>query len=182
MNINHVTFISLALFLFSCESGEKTRTYRLPKPKIQVKADSSSSQSRGFKWIKPASWIPSAGSSMRLASFDVPYKGGAGDFSLIILAGDGGGIVPNINRWRGQLGLEPQLQHEIESSMIDHEGELGEYSIINIVNNQNNSAFLAAIIPLKKQTLFAKLSIDVSGIAEVESDFAEFCSSIHFTQ
>ena len=182
MIINRVIFITLALFSFSCESSDKTRTYRLPKPKVQVQAESSSSQSRGFKWRNPKSWIPSSGSSMRLASFDVPYKGGMGDLSLILLAGDGGGIVPNINRWRRQLGLEPQLQHEIESSMVYQEGLLGMYKLINIMNNQDNSAFLAAIIPLEKQTLFAKLSIDVSGIAEVESDFVEFCSSIHFTE
>ena len=66
--------------------------------------------------------------------------------------------------------------------MVDKEGLLGMYKIINIMNDQDNSAFLAAIIPLEKHTLFAKLSIDVSGIAEVESDFVEFCSSIYFTQ
>ena len=113
MIINRVIFITLALFLFSCESSDTTRTYRLPKPKVQVQAESSSSQSSSFKWRNPKSWIPSSGSSMRLASFDVPYNGGIGDFSLIQLTGDGGGIVPNINRWRVQLGLEPQLQHEI---------------------------------------------------------------------
>ena len=182
MIINRVIFITLALFSFSCESGDKTRTYRLPKPKVQVQAESSTSQSRGFKWRNPKSWIPSSGSTMRLASFDVPYKGGMGDFSLILLSGDGGGIVPNINRWRGQLGLEPQLLHEIESSIVDQEGALGMYKLINIMNNQNNAAFLTAIIPLENQTLFAKLSITVSAIAEVESDFVEFCSSIHFTQ
>ena len=182
MVINRVIFINIALFLFSCESDNGTRTYRLPKPKVKVQIESSSNQSRGFTWRNPNSWIPSSGSSMRLVSFDVPYKEGIGDFSLVLLAGDGGGIVPNINRWRGQLGLEPQLLPEIESSMVDHEGELGGYKIINIVNNQDKSAFVAAIIPLGKQTLFAKLSIDISGIAEVEMDFIEFCSSIHFTQ
>jgi len=181
MIINRVIFITLALFLFSCESSDTTRTYRLPKPKVQVQAESSSSQSSSFKWRNPKSWIPSSGSSMRLASFDVPYNGGIGDFSLIQLTGDGGGIVPNINRWRVQLGLEPQLQHEIESSMVDQKGLLGMYKLINIMNNQDNSAFLAAIIPLGNQTLFAKLSINVSAIAEVEADFIEFCSSIHFT-
>ena len=181
MVINRVIFINIALFLFSCESDNGTRTYRLPKPKVKVQIESSSSQSRGFTWRNPNSWIPSSGSSMRLVSFDVPYKGGMGDFSLIILSGDGGGIVPNINRWRGQLGLEPQLQHEIESSMVDQKGLLGMYKLINIMNNQDNSAFLAAIIPLGNQTLFAKLSINVSAIAEVEADFIEFCSSIHFT-
>ena len=182
MIINRVIFITLALFSFSCESDNKTRTYRLPKSKMQVQTESSSSQSRGIKWRKPTSWIPSSGSSMRLASFDVPYKGGVGDFSLIQLAGDGGGIVPNINRWRGQLGLEPQLKHEIESSMVDKEGLLGMYKIINIMNDQDSSAFLAAIIPLEKHTLFAKLSINISAIADVESDFIEFCSSIYITQ
>ena len=181
MTIKQVIFVGFSMILFSCESGDNTRTYRLPKSKVQIKKDSSI-QTLGFKWRNPESWVPSSGSSMRLASFDVPYRGGMGDFSLILLSGDGGGIVPNINRWRGQLGLEPQLLLEIERSMINHKGELGEYKIINIVNNQNNSAFLAAIIPLGKQTLFAKLSINVSGIAEVESEFVEFCSSIHFTQ
>ena len=98
------------------------------------------------------------------------------------LTGDGGGIVPNINRWRVQLGLEPQLQQEIENSMVDKEGLLGMYKIINIMNDQDNSAFLAAIIPLEKHTLFAKLSINISGIADVESDFIEFCSSINIVQ
>ena len=182
MIINRVIFITLALFLFSCESSDKTRTYRLPKPKVQVQAESHSIQSRGFKWRKPKSWIPSSGSSMRLASFDVPCNGGVGDFSLIQLTGDGGGIVPNINRWRVQLGLEPQLQQEIENSMVDKEGLLGMYKIINIMNDQDNSAFLAAIIPLEKHTLFAKLSINISGIADVESDFIEFCSSINIVQ
>ncbi len=93
MIINRVISITLVLFLFSCESSDKTRTYRLPKSKMQVQTESSSSQSRGIKWRKPTSWIPSSGSSMRLASFDVPYKGGVGDFSLIQLAGDGGGII-----------------------------------------------------------------------------------------
>ena len=182
MHIYNVTTFSLVLILCSCDSGDKIRTYRLPKSEVQPEEQSNSHQTMGFKWKKPTNWIPSSGSSMRLASFDVPYKGGTGDFSLILLPGDGGGLVPNINRWRGQLGLEPQSLHEIENSMLYQEGELGGYKIINIVNNQNNSAFLIAIIPLGKQTLFAKLSIDISGVEELESDFIDFCSSIHFTQ
>ena len=52
--------------------------------------------------------------------------------------------------------------------------------MIKIINTQNNSAFLASIIPVENQTLFVKLSADPSGIQEAESDFIFFCSSIHF--
>ena len=33
----------------------------------------------GFIWEKPDSWVPSEGSSMRIASFAIPYSGGSGD-------------------------------------------------------------------------------------------------------
>ena len=63
--------------------------------------------------------------------------------------------------------------------MIEKKGTLGEYKMIRIVNFQNNSAFLVAIIPIENQTLFVKLSADPLGIQEAESDFIFFCSSIH---
>ena len=42
---------------------------------------------------------------MRLASYNVPFDGGVGDLSIIRLAGQAGGDLANVNRWRDQLGL-----------------------------------------------------------------------------
>ena len=152
----------------------------LPKTKPPPQKQSGNSSISGIKWEKPEMWVASNGSSMRLASFEVPYMGGTGDLSVIQLAGTGGGLKPNINRWRRQLNLEPQSLHEIEKDVIEKKGKLGKYKMIRIVNFQNNSAFLVAIIPVENQTLFVKLSADPSGIQEAESDFIFFCSSIHF--
>ena len=44
---------------------------------------------------------------MRLASFEVPYSTGSGDLSIMELSGSGGGLEANVNRWRGQIGLDP---------------------------------------------------------------------------
>ena len=180
MTIKPYFIICTIVILQSCGKDNHTRTYRLPKSEVPPQIQSVNISKSGINWEKPEMWISSSGSSMRLASFEVPYLGGTGDLSVIQLAGTGGGLKPNINRWRRQLNLEPQSLPEIEKDVIEKKGTLGKYKMIRIVNFQNNSAFLIAIIPVKNQTLFVKLSADPSGIQEAESDFIFFCSSIHF--
>ena len=180
MSLKPYFFICTMVILQSCGKDNHTRSYRLPKSEVPPKIQSINSPKSGISWEIPEMWVTSSGSSMRLASFEVPYSGGTGDLSVIQLAGTGGGLMPNINRWRRQLNLEPQSLHEIEKDVIEKKGELGKYKMIRIVNLKNNSAFLVAIIPVENQTLFVKLSADPPGIQEAESDFIFFCSSIHF--
>ena len=180
MTLKLLFLIYTIVILQSCGKDNHIRIYRLPKSEIPPKIKSEHSPKAGINWEKPNMWMPSSGSSMRLASFEVPYSGGSGDLSVIQLAGTGGGLKPNINRWRRQLNLEPQSLPEIEKDVIEKKGTLGKYKMIRIVNFQNNLAFLVAIIPVENQTLFVKLSADPSGIQEAESDFIFFCSSIHF--
>ena len=179
MTLKLYFLIYTIVILQSCGKDNHTRIYRLPKSEVPPKIQPVNSPKSGISWEIPEMWMPSSGSSMRLVSFEVPYSGGAGDLSVIQLAGTGGGLKPNINRWRRQLNLEPQSLPEIEKDVIEKKGTLGEYKMIRIVNFQNNSAFLVAIIPIENQTLFVKLSADPSGIQEAESDFIFFCSSIH---
>ena len=180
MSIKPYFLICTIIILQSCGKDNHTRTYHLPKSEVPPKIQPENSPKSGISWEIPKMWVISSGSSMRLASFEVPYSGGTGDLSVIQLAGTGGGLMPNINRWRRQLNLEPQSLHEIEEDVIEKKGKLGKYKMIRIVNFQNNLAFLIAIIPIKNQTLFVKLSADPSGIQEAESDFIFFCSSIYF--
>ena len=111
MIIKQIIFFYLALMMFSCDSKNYTRTYHLPKAKADNFTSSSvdtEAKPSGITWDKPESWIPTKGSSMRLASFTVPYSGGSGDISVIKLGGAGGGLESNVNRWRRQLSLEPK--------------------------------------------------------------------------
>ena len=115
---NQTTFILLAIMLLSCDTDDHVRTYRLPKIKTsknphQIK--DVTIKPSGFTWKKPDSWIPSRGSSMRLASFEIPCSGGVGELSIIQLGGEGGGLEANVNRWRGQIGLGPLSRLEIEA-------------------------------------------------------------------
>ena len=148
--------------VLSCDYSNHTRTYNLPKVKkndFVPQGIKKITEEAELIWEKPDSWIPSKGSSMRLASFSIPYSGGVGDLSVIQLGGRGGGIESNVNRWRQQLDLESQSLIEIENNISNRQGLLGEYSFLQIINQKIDRAFLCAVIPTKSHTIFVKLSI-----------------------
>ena len=164
--------------------NDNTRSYQLKKtnkPKTIDKVVQNKNKSTKLIWEKPISWVPSEGSSMRLASFAIPYSGGTGDLSVIQLGGDGGGLKSNVNRWRRQLNLETVSLIEIEKDIIKKEGQLNIYSMIHIINQEMDSAFLCAIIPTGNYTIFVKLSLKPNGIIEVKDDFITFCSLLNFS-
>ena len=90
----------------------KTGTYNLTEHQKKIlvcsfEAPQPSSKTRSpdvtnLTWELPDSWIPSTGHSMRLASFDIPFSDGVGDLSIVSLGGASGGLLANVNRWRGQ--------------------------------------------------------------------------------
>ncbi|MFG0307245.1 MAG: hypothetical protein ACF8Q5_13630 [Phycisphaerales bacterium JB040] len=53
--------------------------------------------------------------TMRLATYIAPDAGGAVEVALSRFGGRVGGELANINRWRGQMGLEPVGEGELES-------------------------------------------------------------------
>ena len=57
-----------------------------------------------LKYETPPGWTDVGASGMRLVSLKV---GEEAECYVIRLGGDGGGMAGNVNRWRGQLGLEP---------------------------------------------------------------------------
>ena len=182
MFINKSTYFCLFILLFSCTRNDNTRSYQLKKTNKQKTIDKvieNRDKSTKLIWEKPDAWIPSEGSSMRLASFAIPYSGGSGDLSVTQLSGTGGGIEANVNRWRRQLNLEPLSLIEVEKNIIARDGKLGTIRMIQIINEKTDAAFLCAIIPTEHHTIFIKLSLKSVGIIEVEDDFMKFCSSLN---
>ena len=174
-------FLLIIIYIFSygCSKDKYTRTYLMEKSKPVENQTNLEKSSNSLSWEKPKKWVVSKGSNMRIASFDVPFDNETGDFSLIELSGDGGGLESNINRWRRQLNLAPQSLKEIKQNLISHKGKEGAYDVIKIINKDNQLAFICAIIPIKNKTIFAKLSGTASIIETTYNDFISFCSSIN---
>ena len=181
---NQISIILLFIVSLSCDSGHHTRTYHLPKTKVNTFQPSTVervTQISSFTWEKPTLWIPNEGSSMRLASFEIPYSTGSGDLSIMELGGDGGGLEANVNRWRGQIGLDPLTKLEIKDEAGNGVSQIGNYQLFRLINpEKKESAFLAAVFLLESKTLFIKLTASADGVLEIEKDFKDFCSSIKF--
>ena len=145
----------LAFLLISCSSDDDyIKTYKVYKDRMHQILDELESQSE-FYWEKPDSWIQFKGSAMRLASFQVPFSSGYGELSISVLDKDGGGVELNVNRWRKQLGMEPQSILQINNSSTYHINELGQYQIFRIINKSSSDmAYICAIMNVEGKSVF----------------------------
>jgi len=170
----------IILFCFACNKNKYVKTYTLPKLKSAIetiKLENPDNQ-KPFSWSVPKNWIEGDKSSMRLASFSASHNDGIADISITNFSGDGGGLKANVNRWRKQLGLDPQSEEMINKSIIIQNSQLGKYKFIKIQNDSNlESAFLCSIMEIKNSTIFIKMKASTNGINELETEFIQFCSS-----
>ncbi len=97
----------LALILVGCDRRQ-IETYQTPKTPEPTLAIAATHTDSDVTWTLPDGWRqapPSGGSAMRIATFET----GQGDAKLTItitsFPGDVGGLLANINRWRGQVKL-----------------------------------------------------------------------------
>jgi hypothetical protein len=138
----------------------------------------SVSQNNALTWTAPAHWQPKAAGSVRKGSYTVPGDAGAaGDLGITAFPGDTGGLHANVNRWRGQIGLPPVGNAEVESS-IEHIDVNGLHvDFVDLVGPQG-IRLLGAIVPYEKETWFFKLTGPDALIAKERQAFRDFIQTI----
>lgn len=132
------------------------------------------------QWEAPASWqsaLPT--SSMQLARFRISHsQAGAAEITVSVLSGDGGGLLPNVNRWRRQIQLPP-----IESELLgDFTRQLvldGERKGVLVDMDGGQSRVLVAVVSVGEETWFYKMT----GAPDVvEKEIAAFTSFVRSVQ
>ena len=132
-------------------------------------------------WTLPNGWTQEAGGGMRLATLRVKDDLGEAEVSIIKLPGDAGGLGANINRWRGQVGLESADEAKIEEELktTARQSGLGSYYWQILVNDAKpEKAFAVAIVPIDGDVLFVKLMATAEVVQATQQSFLEFCDSI----
>ena len=81
----------------------------------------------------PANWEKQPPAPMRLSSYRVKGADGSlADISLVILSGEAGGVLENVNRWLSQIGQPPLTQEQL-SRQIQHVGtNLGDVLVVDL--------------------------------------------------
>lgn len=179
-------------------STETTNSESLPAghPAISMSGNSSSQMPSGVvpsdvqnapavTWVAPAGWIPEDPGEMRVASFKVAGEGGqTADVSVVPLAGMGGGDFANVNRWRGQVGLQAAPDDELQGSAQNVEAG-GQTAQLYDIAGQNSSdgrptRILGAIQHRDGTTWFIKMTGDTGLVEQQKPAFVSFLKSLNF--
>ncbi len=123
----------LLLALAACSDKDIT-TYRVPKDRGATAASAATAGAQpALHWETPAGWQTQAASGLRAASFLAPGQGGASaDVSVVMFAGAGGGVLANINRWRGQLQLAPVSAEKLPAEVNALDAPGGHFFVADI--------------------------------------------------
>ena len=116
-------------------------------------ASAASASSRELTYDVPPTWTELAASGLRKASFSIGQNGEA---TIISLGAAGGVLLPNVNRWRQQIGLGEIQQEELdrEAKKIEVSGLSGD--LVELIGAEK--AILGVVLQRGEQTWFFKLT------------------------
>lgn len=132
-------------------------------------------------WTLPQGWTSSAPPPMALAGFAT--EGGA-TVSVTMLEGNGGGLLANVNRWRGQIGLSPVDEKELAATSESFESSGDKILLVDLkgtnVRTGKPSRLLGAIVMKATKSWFYKLQGDDEVVGREKARFVEFVKSIRY--
>ena len=140
--------------------------------------ESAVAAGNALTWSAPASWQAKAPGSVRKGSYAIVGNGGAtGDLGITAFPGDTGGLHANINRWRGQIGLQPAGPAEIEGNLERFQANGLSIDFVDLTGPQG-VRLLGAIVPFNNETWFFKLTGPEALIARERAAFRAFLDTI----
>lgn len=185
----------LPVLLFVACQGQDVHTYRIAKENPQTAGDApilaeapampSAQPTTTVHWKTPSEWRALPASGMRLASF--VFEGRAGskvDISIIALPGMAGGDLANVNRWRGQLGLEPLDDAGLVKQSQNVKSRAGEVLVVDFTGMDpkgevpGKARMLGAILSLGDKQWFFKAMGQESAVGQVKPSFLRFLRSL----
>ncbi len=183
-SFNLLTLLLLTCFLFlsSCNSP-KIRSYTIPKEAIPA-LQTAQPQHQHLSWDTPDDWLEKPASGMRLGSYYISNYYGVADMSIVSLSGMDGGLIANLNRWRGQLHLNPVDQSDLPNfhSKRQINGLAFDYFKLTsdtiLANKKENSSMIVAMLKYKEHHYFFKATGEKSMIEKIEPSFLTFLESI----
>jgi hypothetical protein len=157
---------TLLLFLAICScKDEEIRTYKVavePEAEAQPKQDAGgydhAAHSDSVTWRALPGWKAEEAGKFLSAAYTVPELG---RLTVSKLGGDGGGLAANVNRWRGQVGMQPLPEDEVRGQPMPVTGSDREMLLFNLNPDDapaDAEGVFAAVLPLGSETWYFKLT------------------------
>jgi hypothetical protein len=135
-------------------------------------------------WTVPADWKEGQLAQFLVAKFVISGSGDAvASVNVSQLAGDGGGLLPNLNRWRAQLGQPPATEAELAKlPTIDAAGVKATVTDFTGVEARSGkpARLVGVVLPLNGQTWFYKLMGDATLVGQQKDTLVQFVQSAKY--
>jgi hypothetical protein len=191
MRFTLVLFLGLVICLSGCKREElAVREQKAPKqqfaPMMSAAAIPRTSATAGdIIWKTPAGWKELPGSQMRIASFQVSPENPDIQLTVIPLSGESGGLLANINRWEGQIGLPATAETDLPKLVTRAEVDGHPVDLVDMLGPESASPrlrLLGAVMPHGEKTYYFKLSGRADVVGSQKEKFGAFIQSVRFTR
>ncbi|MGC3988989.1 MAG: hypothetical protein QM796_04750 [Chthoniobacteraceae bacterium] len=118
----------------------------------------------------PKEWQQVAPGPMQDAKYTT--EGGA-EVSVSIFPGQVGGVLANVNRWRGQLGLAAIAESDLAGMTKPLAGLPGAV-LVDLAATDGTKRMLAAMVPREAQTAFYKITGTPAAVEAEQARFTQF--------
>jgi hypothetical protein len=136
-------------------------------------------------WAVPPGWQEMPPSEFLTAKFIIAGAGEAqAQVNISQLAGAGGGLLANANRWRGQLGLPQISETDLPALTTSIDSVGGKIQIVDFTGTDSKTGkaarLVGMVVPLAGQTWFYKLMGDEQIVAQQKEAFTKFVQSAKY--
>lgn len=134
-------------------------------------------------WTIPAGWQEGQLAQFLVAKFVIQNGDASAAVNVSQLAGDGGGLAANVNRWHAQLGQSPLTEDDVAKlPTIDVSGVQAALVQINGFDARSGqpASLIGVVLPLGGQTWFYKLMGDAGVVAQQKDAFIQFVQSAKY--
>ena len=136
-------------------------------------------------WEIPAGWSELDHSPFLVAKFRVTGEGGAqADINVSSSGGMGGGLLPNVNRWRGQLSLGAIDQAALDKLATTLDLPAGKAIVVDFSGadseNDAKNRCVGVMVTVQNSTWFYKLAGSETVVAREKEALLKFVRSVKY--
>jgi hypothetical protein len=136
-------------------------------------------------WTVPVGWQELPPAQFLLAEYSITGANGAkAEVNVAQLAGSGGGVLANVNRWRGQIGLESVDETGLAKLTTTLNVTGGQATFVDMAGTDMSgqpTRLVAAIVPMGNATWFYKLMGDEKVVASQKDAFTKFVQTTRYS-
>jgi hypothetical protein len=126
----------------------------------------------------PTGWQELPAGGIRVAAFAIKEGDEQADVTVIPLAREAGSLLANVNRWRGEVGLEPATESQLKAAerAITVDGSPRDY--VDLAGPRLRT--LAVMLTRGEHTWFIKMKGTAALVARQKTAFEDFVKSVKF--